>query len=243
MSAQTHELIRGSAAPMEGRCAAKLPNLDRYCTKYPLKGGRRCETHGQKGGRPPTHGRAAAWNRTLGATWEVLKREDTRDLSIGAKLMLAREGELRERLSEGDSIGFRVRAVDLMRAVRESAARGDGDSLRTSLVALESHLSAGADRDGVWAEILTVNERHAALVDRAVTIETRVGNCLTGKALVVLLGTIFDLVCAEAGERVAYRVGLAFDRVIAAELPAGPALQALPAFGADREDGATDLSE
>lgn len=230
MPTDSHAVVRGSEHPIEGRCGGKIANSDppRYCMEWPIAGGRRCKFHGARGGRPPTTGRDVAWERTLGPTWRVLKKTQVRDLEVNARVILAREAELRERLGDGDSTDFRNQAVKMMAEVRARARAGDGEGLTRAIAALERHLIEGRDREGVWREILDIEERHARMVETATKVETAAQNCMTGRALVGLLGTIFDLVMEEAGERVAYRVGRRFDRIIAADLPDGCALPALP---------------
>ena len=230
---------------MPGRCGRKLANIDRYCIGYPVHGKERCRKHGggPNMGRPVIDGRQAAWNRALGPTWKALKTVQVRNLDTNAQVMLAREAELRERLEDGDSTGFRKSAVDLLNEVRAAGARNDGPGLGRALTALENHLKRGVDRDGVWEDILAIEERHAAIVEKASKIETAAGNCLTGTALVGLLGTVFDLVAAEAGEQIAFRVGCGFDRIIAKDLPSGPAFQALPALAASSAEGPAEVPE
>lgn len=246
MAGVEHPPLRGSPEPIPGRCGAKLPHTDptRYCTLWPVTGRVRCKRHGgsHRMGGVITHGRDAAWNRTLGPTWEVLKATPVRDLDTNARVLLSREAELRERLGEGDSPLFRQTALALVGQVRQAGAAGDGAAVGRLMTQLETHLKAGVDRDGVWEQIQAVNVEHAGIVERINRIETRSGNCLTARALIAVLGRIFDLVRDIAGEQVAYRVGRAFDQDLAADLPSGPALQALPPFGGDDADEPPQVS-
>lgn len=183
-------------------------------------------------GRPVKHGRTSAWAKVLGPVWEGLKDETLTDLTVNARLLLAREMELSARLEEGDSPEFRKVAMGLLTRVRSAARAGDAGRLAEAMTRLEEHLSQGASRDQAWKEVLTVSKAHADLVEQMNAIETRSAHVLTGRGIVALLGTLFDLVRLEAGEEIAYRVGQRFQTVTQADVGAGATLPALPPAGA-----------
>jgi hypothetical protein len=157
--------------------------------------------------------------RTFGKKFDALLSDpELLQIDASAALFLHREAELAERLIEEDTPAWRREALRLFRALQAAVEQSDDTAVAERLQKLGAHLEAGASRDEAWEALQANAERHAALADRAVGMETRKGLVVTNRQFAVVFRHLFEIVRDVAGQDAAYHVFRRFMRSIEAHM-------------------------
>jgi hypothetical protein len=158
---------RGSDAPIEGRCAAKLAgsNPPRYCRRWPITGRKRCRRHGgatPRGTLSPhyKHGGyvGALHTRDLrerferamqDPKWLTLRREDA--------LTVVRIEALLERLGRGElALADRWRAVEAAHAeYRRAVTKRDPARMETAIAKWSAAVVGEGHEPGTADDVIT----------------------------------------------------------------------------------------
>ena len=177
------------------------------CRKPPMPNGR-CQKHGGGSpGRPVKHGR---YSRSLGFLAEHYKAALKQpaallDLTEPLALMDAMVRRIAERMSTGDTLELRSRALSLLDRAR--AAGSDDPALAGSLMMeLRRLLQQGVDEDKAMRELRDATEAFAKRAEEAWRILLARQNSINQQHLVSVLAGFVEIVQAESDGPTAQRI-------------------------------------
>jgi hypothetical protein len=235
------EMIYGSEEPMDGRCCARTKSaaragLVRYCTRDPMPNGR-CHKHGGKtpaGIAAPSfkHGRYSENLPARLAERYAEAQEDPTLLSYRDDVALvdARIADLLSRVDTGESGATWAGIRKLWADFRRYRAAGDVRNMQQTLEQLDEPLGKGVADHAAWAEVGTLLDRRARLVEAERRRLEQMQQVMTVEEAMGLLGTVLDVIRRNVSDRAT------LDR-IGAELSGLVTVDALPLAARSRRSG------
>ena len=185
--------IRGSDAPIEGKCGAKLKRTDppRYCKRNKAKGRTRCKIHGGaslRGIESGTfkHGRySKALPGGLADKYaERLADPDILSMVPDIALLDARLEELLETSNVNLSAWDDLR--ELLEAMTTAVRAGDMDRARSAVTALTDAVEAGAHEASKWRDVVGLVKERRSIVDTERKLQYDEANAIKMDAMLVL---------------------------------------------------------
>jgi hypothetical protein len=227
--------LAGSEQPVEGKCGA-LTRSRRYCLKDPMPNGR-CYKHGgktPKGLASPhyKHGRYTTHLPSRLAERYAEAQDDPTLLSYRDDVALvdARITDLLGRVDSGESGATWLAIQKLWRDFRRYRASGDVRNMTQVLEQLDEPLGRGVADHAAWAEVGTLLDRRARLVEAERRRLEQMQQVLTVEEAMGLLGTVVDVIRRNVTDRAT------LDR-IGAELGGLVTVDALPLAARSRRSG------
>lgn len=210
---QAERQARGSAAPIQGRCCAKLIKTKppRYCTRYPLHGRTRCRTHG---GRTPLGPASPHFKRGEHSQWmgryqgvlpggpllqgyqATLQDTNLRTLREQIALATALEQETVQRLATGESHGGWLRARELMAQADLALQAKDQTRLNAAWRSLRGLLLEGGSQAEVREELQRLADLQRRLRETESKLQEREGRMLSQEQVLAMARLLAEL-CLE----------------------------------------------
>lgn len=194
------------------RCGAYNQTSGKPCMNFPIHGHNRCRMHNgnaRKGQNHPMfkHGKNSRYALPVhlqDKARELLERDDLDNLSENITLLDVRLNELAERINVGE---YGSLAVDLRKLHRRCAGSLNMAKQAANDKQRSEHMQSFTDTFNemgklidlaaqdyrVWREIVTVNDKRAALTKTKVEIETKGEGAVSAAEVIGLMEKLADL--------------------------------------------------
>lgn len=227
---RTHESgrVKGSPAPIEGRCGARLRKSDppRYCAQYPLEGKTRCKLHGGASLSGPNHAnwKHGKYDGTLpsGLAKHYSAARANADLVAHTEeiaLVDAKIFEDFEKLATGESPGAWNLVAAIGEDLRDSLAdfnaarrQADGLTMTTALQGIGKSIdrllevaTKGVDQGRAWNGIVSNIQLRRKLVDSEVRRQKAAHDVITKHRALALIAFITQSVLRHVKDQDAKR--------------------------------------
>ena len=174
---QEERQSRGSAEPIEGRCASrlKLTNPSRYCTQYPLKNSNHCKVHGGKLGKGIANPNFKDGNHSrylpkrMQADYDIAM-EDPNLIGLRSDIATvdARLNDILKRVDTGEAGSLWTSLQGEYKAFQSARSSGDAAKMAETLASLGELIGKGKADWAVWGEAVGLIEQRRKLVDSEV---------------------------------------------------------------------------
>lgn len=187
--------------PIPGRCGAKLRGKDRYCRKYPVEGGKRCELHGGAGQRGIANPNFKTGQyskhlptRLLSTYQQAVTDPDLLNLSSEIALLKSRLVDVLSRVDTGESGRLWSELKQTYRDIQQAQRERDAAKVIALMDDLGTLITRGQADWAAWSSALEITERIGKMSEREMKRRTAMQAMITSEEAMTLVVALQDAV-------------------------------------------------